>query len=931
MTLTYNSSIPSTAAPVPRYYPNGLPASFTLPPQSLALFETYNSPAYPVEFTESGLTLGWTSTTPHWFLDVNGTHTASNSTNLTLLLLPGDYSTSGTPLPLPANGTDPKERREPFAPATVTVGAALLGVRVPYNLQWAINVTWNDTYGSVVSGGGSEPPPSWWNASQPLILNAAPRTGYAFNGWSGEGSGSFGGYNFTATLLPTGPIDEQAIFLANVSTIVFAEQGLTTGTPWFVTLRGLDVPTTQSMVTFSEINGNWSYQVPNITGYHLDQNVSGFGSVHVTGTGTIVVPVIYDRFYSVSFQETGLAPGTAWSLGVLGVNGSAWINSSASAKTFFEINGTWGYAAGAAGYHVNESLNYGSIYVNGPNLVVQVTFEKIYSVTFEQNGLPTGTNWSLEVTGVNGSFWSNSSSNSKVFYEIFGVWAYQSSSPGYHVNELFNYGSVNVTDTDMVVPVTFEFLYSVVFDESGLAAGTPWNLTVTGVDGPVSINSSAAAKTFFEVDSIYNAHDSPWGYRVGNITGYHLENGPGFGSVNVSNADQSVPIVFDFLYTVVFNEVGLPSGTNWSVEIFGVSGPARNSTSTTAMTFTQPDGSWGFEVGAIPGFYIEGTPGFGFVPVTNSNTTFTIVFEKLYAVAFHETGLPSGVRWDVTTRLGSETLSGSDLAPSSIPLAEVNGSYGFRAYAVGNSTISWRVTSPLYFTVANASETITVTFVPGYLVLWEETGLGKNVTWSVEIHGQTNVSNLSHPGWIHTNYTNGTDPFVITGGQDYVANPRIGNLVVAGSNETIFVHFVRATFAVTFTLSGLPGGDAVSIRLASFNYSDALSSFTFQIPNSTYQDDHYYPHGIYTFSLTSPSGYYASPDGGNVSVNGHTVNIAISILLIGRGPTPPFWTLVLPAAGAASAVAVSGMAMFALLGAIRRLRTGASPRTGAPL
>src|SRR5208282_2453864 len=114
MTLTYSSSMPSTAAPVPRYYPNGLPADFTLPPQSLALFESYNAPAYPVEFTESGLNRSWMGETPHWFLDVNGTHTASNSTNLTLLLPVGTYATSGTPLTLPLNGTAPKERRAPF-------------------------------------------------------------------------------------------------------------------------------------------------------------------------------------------------------------------------------------------------------------------------------------------------------------------------------------------------------------------------------------------------------------------------------------------------------------------------------------------------------------------------------------------------------------------------------------------------------------------------------------------------------------------------------------------------------------------------------------------------------------------------------------------------------------------------------------------------
>ena len=89
---------------------------------------------------------------------------------------------------LPPNGTDPKERMEPFVPSKVTVAGSPLGINVPYALQWAVNVSWNASRGSVVAvgpAGGSGPPPAWWNASQRLTLQASALPDFAFNGWTG--------------------------------------------------------------------------------------------------------------------------------------------------------------------------------------------------------------------------------------------------------------------------------------------------------------------------------------------------------------------------------------------------------------------------------------------------------------------------------------------------------------------------------------------------------------------------------------------------------------------------------------------------------------------------------------------------------------------------------------------------------------------------
>ena len=151
---------------------------------------------------------------------------------------------------------------------------------------------------------------------------------------------------------------------------------------------------------------------------------------------------------------------------------------------------------------------------------------------------------------------------------------------------------------------------------------------------------------------------------------------------------------------------------------------------------------------------------------------------------------------------------------------------------------------------------------------------------------------------------------------------------MVGSNVTVDVDFVRATVPVTFDLLGLPSGTPGQVRLSNMTQVGEASSFVFQIPNSTFRiangTIHLTPKAYYTFDIAPPAGYYASPEGGNVTVHGPTSAIEILILPIGRGPNPGFLSLVLPAATAATALGLSCGGMFALLGAIRRRRTGAT-------
>ncbi len=585
-TPAYNASIgltssdPATPLPVATYYPHGLPVGWTLSPQSLVLFETYNAAAYPVNFTANLAVPGFPAI-PHWYIEVNGWRTSSSEPSLTILLTPGMYRTSGFPLVQPPRGTDPRARLVASLPATIVVGDAWKWVNFSFFPQWELNISWNTDEGSVIApaaGGGpaslSSGEPLWWNNSQPLDLEFRSDPGYAFVRWDGEGSGSFTGYSVSATLLPSAPLEEQAIFQPGTQ-VTFVETGLPADTAWSVSLRGLVQSSTNAFNTFYEVPGNWSVQIANVSGYQL-------------------------------------------------------------------------------------------------------------------------------VTPGQGAWWQN---------------------------------TLSVGPTAQVVSVQF-----------------------------------SAVKPSFEV---------------------------------------------------TFTEQGLPVGQSWSVSVRGGSGSA--------------------------------------------------------------------------------------MTPSPIALLVLTGAYAFGAGTAGGYVVA----SSLSFLVVNGPLSVTVEFVPQNRVIWNETGLGSGLNWSVVVDDGAPTVNSGN--WVSANLLNGSHTFVIPGVEDYVASPRLGNLDLTGTGATIDVTFVRATFPITFAVTGLPVGAEYQVRLSNFTELTSQATFAFQLPNSTLS-----PGGVYTFDIEAPAGYYASPSHGMVTVNGRPAVITISILPTGPGPAPPAMGLLISATTVAVALGLAGVGSFLLMGALHR-------------
>ena len=496
---------------------------------------------------------------------------------------------------------------------------------------------------------------------------------------------------------------------------------------------------------------------------------AGDGDVYVANYGANNVSVI-SPWLPVTFSESGLPSGTSWS-----VNLSGSVRSSlTSTIEFFEPSGTYAYTVGGvSGYNANPTS--GSVTVTGAAAGVPISYTPTppptYSVSFTESGLPSGTSWSMNLSGSIRS----STTSSIVYSEPSGTYAYTVGSvTGYVANPTS--GSVTVTSSAVNVPISYTSAspptYSVSFTESGLPSGTSWSVNLSG-----STRSSTTSSIVFSEPS------GTYAYTVGSVTGYVAN--PTSGSVTVTSAAVSVAIAYTSTsvatYSVSFTESGLPSGTTWSVTLNG----STNSSSARTIGFTVIDGTYNFSVQSVSGFAVF--PSNGQVKVHGAALQESVTYSRTFSVNFAETGLPGGSTWAVTLN-GSQTTS----TASSITFTVVNGTYDYTVAAPTGF-----VPSPSSGAAGVAGQGVNVTVAMSkvttpttYSVVFEEVGLPSGTSWSVTLNGSLHSSTTSSLVFNETNYTYSYAIGTVPG---YTSNFTSGSLRVAGSGKIVDVAFSAAS------------------------------------------------------------------------------------------------------------------------------------------
>ncbi len=478
--------------------------------------------------------------------------------------------------------------------------------------------------------------------------------------------------------------------------------------------------------------------------------------------------------------------------------------------------------------------------------VAQVTVQSVaptYTVTFTETGLPSGTEWTVTFAGAPES----STTDSIVFNVPNGVYSYSITPvPGYSTN--YN-GQATVRNGPAAVNVIFvETAYRVTFTETGLPSGTSWSVTLNGTAG----GSTSSTIQFTEPNGTYS-------YTVGTVPGYTAAPPSGALTVDGANVDQGITFtVVVTTYSVTFTETGLPSGTSWSVTLNGTAGGSTSST----IQFTEPNGTYSYTVGTVPGYTAAPPSGALTVDGANVDQGITFTSSATYSVTFTETGLPSGTSWSVTLNGSTGGSTGS-----SIQFTEPNGTYSYTVGTVPGYTAA-PPSGALTVDGANVDQGITFTSSATYSVTFTETGLPSGTSWSVTLNGSTGGSTGSS---IQFTEPNGTYSYTVGTVPGYTAAPPSGALTADGANVDQGITFttVFMKYTVTFTETGLPSGTSWSVTLDGTPESSASSTITFMEPN-----------GTYGYTISNIAGWRADAYSGTVAVNGAGVDVEVTWSLV---------------------------------------------------
>ena len=406
-----------------------------------------------------------------------------------------------------------------------------------------------------------------------------------------------------------------------------------------------------------------------------------------------------------------------------------------------------------------------------------------YPVTFSASGLPCCWSWSVTVEGVT----LGTNGGSVTFYLPNGTHLFTAAALVYY---LPSPASGNVTVAGAGTGVTISYYspptYTVQVNESGLPAGDAWTVTAHFHDVP----GGQRAFTTTSPQSYLNLRDDTYTLDITGPLGYGVING--VQTLVVAGAALYRNVSFHVgAYNLTFEEVGLPTGTAWTVEL---AGHFNSSTTNTVVDFLN-NGSYSYLIGIVQGY--TASPLIGTALIAGYDDLVPIVFTPAtFPVLVTESGLPSGISWWVTvngTRFSSST--------GTLTFAEPNGTYGYTFGTEGGYTATTPYSGT--FTISGSGASLSVTWaVMTYAADFTEKGLPSGTTWSVVIGNQSYQSTASN---VSVSLPNGSYAFQISPVSGFSSSPTNGTFTIASAAAHESVQFNATGSASGLSTDVLPG------------------------------------------------------------------------------------------------------------------------------
>lgn len=273
-----------------------------------------------------------------------------------------------------------------------------------------------------------------------LILTVSAAAGLSFGAASG---GTFalgpahasapGSASVQGALTPSGAHAATAT-LVNVT---FRELHLPNGSVWSVSAGSPPVgknnttSATSGAIVFAEPNGTLNYSISGPSGFGVAK-IEGKGipsQSSDTINGTTTLTVWFAPIVTLTFNETGLAPGTVWGISLHtalphgGPAAPANQTTNGTSLSFQVVKGTWKFVVAPVPVSYKAMPAKGAVGTGHVGAKV-VHFRAIMgNVVFRERGLATGTLWQVNLTGpMSGSL--NGTGSTLKFHLIAGTYTF---------------------------------------------------------------------------------------------------------------------------------------------------------------------------------------------------------------------------------------------------------------------------------------------------------------------------------------------------------------------------------------------------------------------------------------------------------------------------------------------------------------------------
>ena len=567
----------------------------------------------------------------------------------------------------------------------------------------------------------------------------------------------------------------------------FTESGLPSGISWSVGLNSFYHGTTSYP---SDTLGDITAHLSNGSYYYFAQPVKANGTVYyptnrskffyVNGPGTRINIKFISSEYPVKFVEHGLPAGIPWAVNI---SGALHNSNSTGTVTANLLNGTYPYIIlGQPGYMANVSA--GIVGINGSAETVSIQFYSVsYSVSFVESGLPVNTNWHVLVSGVSYSSFGTG---------VVSVELENGSYPYVVPNELTYYVSnvseghimVNGSQVGSVIYLNFHSVRDeLTIMEAGLPSGIAWDYSISG-SSPSTVIANYTA--LYLQNGSYTLSFEPSFDSFSGLTYYPIQS---VIPISLSSPDIVTVNFSAFVYPIVIAESGLPANASWSAIVDQKTYHSQSS----QISISLPNGTYSYYV---PNVYVNYYPNVrdGNVTVAGNSVNLPIKFhEQNYTVMFQETGIGSGVNWNVTVSNSTVTLAKSTAA-SSIEYSLPNGSYSYKIASSNRDYAPTNYSGSL--DVSGAAVTVNETFIAyEFSVVFRETGLATLTLWSVTFNGK------QYSQWSNNSTTitishlfNGTYTYSVSlvSGYNETSTPQ-SPFNVTGKNVTVPIYYTSTT------------------------------------------------------------------------------------------------------------------------------------------